>query len=63
MSTNAFTDKIYNKLQDNLVKNKTLSGNLDPSEYENTEVFEFLRLLQKLGFTHAAEFKQICAKE
>ena len=60
---NVYKDKIYHKLQDDPIRDKILSGTLNSNEYDNMEVFEFLRLLQKLGFTSAEEFEPISAKE
>jgi len=45
LNTNVYKDKIYHKFQDNPIRDKILSGTLDSNEYDNEEVFEFLRLL------------------
>ena len=50
MNTNAYNDKIYNMLQNNTIRNKILSRNLQESNCDNAEVFEFLQLLKDLNF-------------
>ena len=42
-----YKDKIYNRLQNNDIRDRILKGRLDLNEYSNTDVYEFLMLLQQ----------------
>jgi len=47
MTTDAYNNKIYNKLQNNTIRDKILNGTLEKSEYNSKEVYNFLKLLYK----------------
>ena len=44
-----YKDKIYAKLQDNNVRNRILAEELDRSECDNQNVYNFLTLLKRLN--------------
>ena len=42
-----FQDKIYNKLQEDKIRDDILDGKLEPNECDQNQVFQFLSLLQQ----------------
>ena len=48
-SSNTFKDKTYSKLKEEHIKDKILNGTLKREEYDNDNVYEFMRLLEKPG--------------
>ena len=51
ISTNAYKDKIHDKLQYDKTRNKILSRTLNRDDCDNIEVFEFLQLLKNHNFS------------
>jgi len=47
MQTTMYQDQIYNKLQDNEVRNDILDGNLQRSQCDDEDVYQFLTLLKQ----------------
>ena len=46
LKTQAFKDKIYNKLKENRVQDRILNGNLRQDKCDSEDVYGFLHLLQ-----------------
>ena len=47
--TEVYQDKIYTKLQDDNVRDRILKGELDRSESDSQNIYDFLKLLKRLN--------------
>ena len=64
MSTEAYKDKIYPKLQEDETRNKILNGTLKENECDSKEAYEFLKLLKKWSFNqHHMQKNDITTEE
>ena len=60
---NAFKEKIYEKLQEDSIRNKILAGELDSDDCDDKGVYEFLTLLKRNNFYGHIPFKLISNNE
>jgi len=60
---NIFKDKIYATLQKDRMRNKILRGQLREEDYNNKEVFEFLKLLVNQNQRNEPAFKPITEED
>ena len=64
MSTEAYKDKIYPKLQENETRNKILNSTLKENKCDLKEVYEFLKLLKNQLFNqHNIQKNDITTEE
>ena len=63
LHTNTVTNKIYDKLQEDNIRNRILSRTLESSECNHPEVYEFLSLLKKQSFETLTLFEPINIEE
>ena len=64
ITTDAYNNKIYNKLQNNTIQDKILNGTLEESECDSKEVYNFLKLLRKPSHNYnQVLYNEIIVKE
>ena len=61
--TIAYTDKIYTKLEDEEIRHKILSGDLDLEECSYKDVYDFLKLLAKPNHQDGNSYEEITTEE
>ena len=54
-----YQDKIYEQLNNDLIRNKILNSNLSWDNYDSKEVFEYLQLLKQPKHMNVIEFQPI----
>ena len=60
---NIFKDKIYATLQQDIIRNKILRGQLREDECDNKEVFKFLKLLTNYNQSNVPAFEPIIEED